>query len=245
MKTVLSGICFAALALAAPAAALADSDISTLLLQGTASVSAEPDMASISTGVVTEAKTAREALTANTESMSALLDLVKQIGVADKDVQTSGFSVQPQYVYSDKPNANGYSQPPRIAGYEVRNTLTVQLRKLEDLGTVLDQMVSAGSNTINGVGFSVDDNTELLNDARRAAMKDALQKADLYADAADICLERITSISENGGYAPQPKLMRSMIAEDAMSAPVPVASGEVSYDMSVSVVWEISQGPCS
>ncbi len=243
MKTVLSGICLAALALAAPAA-LAESNISTLSLQGTASVSAEPDMASVTTGVVTNADTAREALTANTEAMSALLALVKATGVADKDMQTSGFSVQPQYVYSDKTDANGYRQPPRIAGYEVRNTLTVRLRELDELGTVLDQMVSAGSNTIDGVNFAVSDSSALLDEARRAAMKNALGKAELYADAAGVCLDRITSISENGGYAPQPKLMRSMIAEDAMMAPVPVAAGEVGYDMTVSVDWEISMGPC-
>ncbi len=243
MKTVLSGICFAALVLASPAA-LADSNISTLSLQGTGSVSAEPDMASITTGVVTNADTARDALTANTKAMSALLDLVKATGVASKDMQTSGFSVQPQYQYAEKPDANGYRQPPRIAGYEVRNALTVRLRDLDNLGAVLDQMVSAGSNTIDGINFAVSDSSALLDEARRAAMKDAMHKAELYADTAGVCLDGITSIAENGGYAPQPKLMRAMVAEDAMSSPVPVASGEVGYDMTVSVNWEISQGPC-
>jgi len=242
-KVLLSGVCLSALLFALPAAA-DEPRVPTMSLQGTATINAEPDMATVTTGVVTDADTARAALDDNNNAMAALLDLIKSAGVADKDMQTSDFSVQPQYVYSDKTDANGYRLPPKLAGYQVSNNLTVRLRDLANLGTVLDKMVSAGSNTIGGVSFAVSDSSKLVDDARRAAMKDAIAKANLYADAAGVCLDRIVSISENGGYAPQPKLMRSMdlVAEAAPS--VPVATGEIGYSMTVNVDWELSDGPC-
>ncbi|MBU1176277.1 MAG: SIMPL domain-containing protein [Alphaproteobacteria bacterium] len=236
-----AGTCLLALFAASPALA-EEPRVAIMALDGTATVKAEPDMATVTTGVTTAALTAREALDANNAAMSNLLDLIKSSGVADKDMQTSGFSVQPQYVYSDKTDENGYRLPPRIVGYEVSNTLTVMIRDLGGLGAVLDEMVSAGSNTIGGVSFAVSDNTELRNQARRDAVTAALDKAELYADAAGVCLDRIVSIRENGGYLPEPNMMRAydMVAEAAPS--VPVASGEVGYSMTVSVEWEL--GDC-
>ena len=156
-KALLAGTVLAGL-LAAPA--LADAPrIATMSLEATATVKAAPDMASVTTGVTTNALTAREALDANNAAMSRLMEMIKASGVADKDMQTSDFSVQPQYVYSEKTDANGYRLPPKIVGYEVANTLTVNLRELDSLGPVLDQMVSAGSNTIGGISFAVSDNT--------------------------------------------------------------------------------------
>ncbi len=241
-RTLLTGICLVPFLFATPALA-ADPRVATMSLQGNATIRAEPDMATVTTGVVTTADTARTALSANNEAMANLLDLVKSVGVADRDMQTSNFSVAPQYVYSDKPDVNGYRRPPKLVGYQVTNDLTVNLRDLNSLGTVLDKMVSAGSNTINGISFAVSDSSTLIDDARRAAMKDAIAKADLYAKAAGVCLDRIVSISENGGYTPAPLMMKSMAADVAMPA-VPVATGEVGYSMSVSVDWEISNGPC-
>lgn len=242
-KALVFGVCLAPLMLAAPAIA-ADPRVPTMSLQGTATVKAEPDMATVTTGVTSVADTARAALDDNNKAMSKLLDLVKSVGVAAKDMQTSGFSVQPQYVYSDRKDANGYTLPPKIVGYQVSNNLTVNLRELGDLGAVLDKMVSAGSNTIGGISFSVSDNDKLLDDARRAAMKNAIAKANLYADAVGVCLDRIVSISENGGYAPQPKLMRAMDLAAEAAPSVPVASGQVGYTMTVSVDWELTNGPC-
>ena len=241
-RLLLAGVCLTGLLFAAPTLA-AEPRVATMSLEGTATVKAEPDMASVTTGVTTSALTAREALDANNTAMANLLALIKNAGVADKDMQTSNFSVQPQYVYSDKTDSNGYRLPPKIVGYEVSNNLTVNLRDLDNLGLVLDQMVSAGSNTIGGIGFAVSDNTELRNQARRDAMQAALEKAALYAETAGVCLDRIVSIRENGGYFPEPNMMRDMVMVEK-AASVPVAGGEVGYSMTVSVEWELSDGLC-
>ena len=242
-RLLIAGACLSTLIAAAPATA-DEPRVATMALEGTATVKSEPDMATVTTGVTSSAETARAALDANNEAMANLLALVKESGVADKDMQTSNFSVQPQYVYPEKPDADGYRQLPRIVGYEVSNTLSVTLRDLDGLGAVLDQMVSAGSNTIGGINFAVSDNTELRNQARRDAMQAAIDKAELYADAAGVCLDRIVSVHENGDYLPQPNMMRaySVAAESASS--VPVAGGEVGYSITVSVEWELDQGPC-
>jgi uncharacterized protein len=241
-KVFFSGACLAALLLTAPALA-AETRVATMSLEGTATVKAEPDMATVTTGVVTDADAARAALDANNAAMASLFSLIKSSGVADRDMQTSGFSVEPRYVYSDKTDANGYRLPPLLVGYRVSNTLTVNLRDLDNLGIVLDKMVSAGSNTIGEVGFSVSDSSELRDQARRDAMQAALDKADLYAEAAGVCLDRIVSISERGGYLPEANMMRS-VAADVVMPSVAVATGEVGYSMTVAVEWELSEGLC-
>lgn len=242
-RTLVATACLGAVLFAGPALS-AEPRIATMALEGTATVKSAPDMATVSTGVTSTALTAREALDENNSAMADLLALIKSSGVEDKDMQTSDFSVQPQYVYSDKTDENGYRLPPRIVGYQVSNTLTVTIRDLDNLGKVLDEMVSAGSNTIGGISFGVSDNTELRNQARRDAMKAALDKAELYADAADVCLDRVVSIRENGGFMPEPNMMRAydMVAESAPA--VPVAGGEVGYAMTVSVEWELADGEC-
>ncbi|RYE36843.1 MAG: DUF541 domain-containing protein, partial [Hyphomicrobiales bacterium] len=153
----------------------------TITIEGRGEVRAAPDMALINSGVTTQGATAREALDANTAAMADLIAALKEAGIETRDIQTSGFSVNPNYVYSDARDANGYQLPPKINGYQVYNTVNVRIRKLDTLGAVLDKAVTVGANTINGVSFSVTDPTELYNEARKAAFADARSKAELYA----------------------------------------------------------------
>ena len=212
----------------------------TISIEGRGEVAAAPDMAMVTSGVTTQGATAREALDANTAAMAELIAALKGTGIADRDIQTSGFSVNPNYVYSDDRDANGYTLPPKINGYQVSNTVTVKVRQLEDLGAILDQSVTVGANTVNGVSFSVADPSELLNKAREAAFADATAKAELYAKAAGTTLEDIVSISEKQGFNdPQPYPMYAR-AEMADSAKVPVEAGELSFAINVSVQWELA-----
>jgi uncharacterized protein YggE len=225
-------------ALAFPVAAQELRGPGTISVQGTGEVSAAPDTAYINSGVTTQGATAREALDANTAAMNQLLETLKAAGIEARDVQTSGFSVQPNYVYSDARDANGYTLPPKINGYQVFNTVTVRVRDLDKLGAILDQSVSVGANTINGISFAVADPSRLLDEARTKAFADALSKARLYADTARVDLESIRSITETQDFGqPQPYVMR----EAAMSADaaVPVASGELTFTINVQVTWEI------
>mgnify|MGYP003122462630 FL=1 len=208
--------------------------------EGRGEVAAAPDMAMVTSGVTTQGATAREALDANTAAMAELIAALKGSGIEDRDIQTSGFSVNPNYVYSDERDANGYTLPPKIEGYQVSNTVTVKVRQLEELGTILDQSVTVGANTVNGVSFSVADPSELLNRAREAAFADAEVKAELYAAAAGTTLDEIVSISEKQGFnEPQPYPMYAR-AEMADSAKVPVEAGELSFAINVSVQWELA-----
>ncbi len=232
-----AGLVAAALAVAAMMAIPARADDAprpTLSLTGTGEVFAKPDMAVISSGVVTEAKTAREALDANNAAIAAVIAAIKEAGIEARDIQTSGFSVQPRYVY---PKKSEETDAPKIVGYTVRNAVSVKVRDLEKLGGVLDKAVTVGANSISGIDFIVSDADARLDEARGIAMKDALRKAGIYAESAGVTLTRIQSINEAGGYRPVPRKAMMMRAEAASD--VPVEAGEQALSVEVNVTWEI------
>ena len=211
----------------------------SISIEGRGEVTATPDMAQINSGVTTQGATAREALDANSAAMAELIAELKAAGIEARDIQTSGFSVNPNYVYTDARDDNGYTLPPKINGYQVANTVTVTVRALDTLGAILDKSVTIGANTINGVTFAVADPSELYNEARKAAFADARDKAELYATAAGGTLDEINSISESQGFnSPQPVAMYAMRAE-AASADVPVEGGELTFSINVNVQWEL------
>lgn len=212
----------------------------TITLEGVGEVRAQPDTAFVTSGVTTQGATAREALDANTAAMNELMSALTGAGIEARDIQTSGFSVNPNYVYTDARDANGYTLPPKINGYTVANMVTVRVRDIASLGGVLDQAVTVGANTINGVSFAVDDPRVIQDEARKRAFADAERKAKLYAGEAGLDLDRIRTIGEMQDYGqPQPYLMRAEAAMSADAAPVPVAAGEMSYTIRVSVTWDI------
>ena len=172
--------------------------------------------------------------------MREVIDTLKQAGIAEKDIQTSNFSVQPKFVYP-KASSTGERKPPRIVGYTVSNNAAVAVRDLDALGSVLDGVVSAGSNQVHGVSFSIAEPKPLQNEARRQATADAIAKARLYAEAAGVALGDIQSISEQGGYRPPQPVLRHTARAMAMEAAdaVPVAQGEQSVEMQVHITWEI------
>jgi len=208
----------------------------TFLLSGEGTAYAAPDIAVLSSGVVSTAPSAREALDANTAAMAKLIESFKTAGIADKDIATSGFSVQPRYVYSQR--NDGVQEPPKITGYEVRNTVTVKVRDLSKLGGVLDTAVTEGSNQIDNLSFDIDDKAALMNEARRKALADARAKAELYAEAAGVKLGRLRELSEQQFSNPPPVPMMRM--EAAAKADVPIARGEQEIRVQVTATWEIS-----
>ncbi len=239
-----------ALALALPAAAQAQvatpvsaiAPTSTLL-----SINAEgrsfrkPDVAVFSAGVTSQGKTASAALSANSADMGRVIAALKAAGIADRDIQTSNLSLNPLYAPQVVgPDGRVQNPEPRIIGYQVNNQVTVRQRKLAEFGRVLDTLVSAGANQINGPSFELDDSDAALDEARTAAMTKARQRAELYAKAAGLKVKRIVSISESGGYSPP---MPVMYAKAAMadSMPVPVAAGEVGLTANVAVQFELAQ----
>ncbi|MDE2135141.1 MAG: SIMPL domain-containing protein [Alphaproteobacteria bacterium] len=204
-----------------------------MTMPGQGVAKAAPDQAQFSTGVVTQERTAALALAANSRAMNAVFATLKRLGIPDKDIQTSNFSLSPQYQVC-KP---GTACPQRIAGYEVSNTVNVTVEDFGKTGAVLDALVASGSNRIDDISFSIRDTSALLKQAREAAVKDAILRAQTYAKAAGVTLGPILSIDEGGSNQPRP-LYKAM-AMMAGAAPPPVAGGEESVTADVSMTWEI------
>jgi len=203
-------------------------------LNGHGEVKAKPDMAVVNVGVMTQAPTAREALTQNTAAMEKVFASLKASGIEAKDIQTSNFMINPRYQY-DQNNA----QPPRVIGYDVSNTVTVSVKKLDTLGAVLDKVVGEGSNQINGVMFAIADDEKLKDEARKLAVADAERKAKLYAEATRISLGQIMSVSEGNYQPPQPVYYGKAVRADAAPSAVPIAEGEQTVAIDVNIAWEI------
>lgn len=202
-------------------------------LSGHGEVRSTPDLAFVTSGVVSQGATAAEALAANTKAMNDLFAALKGAGIDDKDIQTSNFSVQPRYDYQ-----NG--QAPKLAGYDVSNTVTITLRKIDALGPLLDKLVQNGSNQISGVTFEVSKPEDAMDEARKLAAADAARKAKVYAQAMGIELGNIVQVSEGAPSQP-PMPMRGKVMMADAAAPVPVAAGEQTLAVDVNVIWEIKQ----
>lgn len=227
----------AALAATTPAA-MAEEPTPTLSLSGTGEVTATPDMAVVTLGVATEAETARAALDQNNAAANRLLSALKEAGLEDRDIATSGVSVEPRMVWPEQKDGN--QGPPRIVGYTVSNTVRATVRDLARLGEVLDKSVTAGGNRIDNLSFSISDDEALLDEARAKAMQDAMRKAHVYATTGGFRLKRILSVTESGGAAP-PVPMMARDAGFAQAESVPVSPGETTLRVRTSVTWEIEQ----
>lgn len=196
-------------------------------VSGEATVAVPPDTAVIRIGVTSMAKTAREAGEANAKQMTAVLETIKASGIAERDIQTSRLSLQPQY----DPNKSGTA---RLTGFQANNQVTIRIRDIDSLPTVLDRAIAAGANEMSGIEFVVSDQSKLLDQARDEAIADARRKAELYARAAGAKLGQVVSISEEG-TAPQPRPMQAVRA-----GAVPIAPGEQTLRAIVSVSYELT-----
>jgi uncharacterized protein YggE len=225
--------------LAGPAPTMAPSNtLLTVSAEGRATRA--PDLAVFTAGVASTGTTAGAALAANAADMSRVIAALKRAGVADRDIQTSNLSLNPVYAEQRRlPDGRTDNAPPRITGYQVGNTVTVRQRDLTQFGKVIDTLVAAGANQVNGPSFQVDDNEAATDEARTDAISKARKRADLYARAAGLRVVRMLTISESGGFAP-PVPMYRMAMNDAAAASTPVAPGEVALNVSVSVQFELA-----
>ncbi len=219
--------------LAAPAAMAQTVPPAMVSVTGEATVSVPPDQAQIDAGVTTEAKTAREASDANNAAMGKVLLALKGAGIEEKDYQTSRLSLQPE----SAPNRS--SGPATIVGYRASNRVTIRLRDVSKVASVIDTLVGAGANDIGGINFTVSQASKGLDDAREQAIADARRKAEIYAKAAGVTLGAPLSISDGG--TPGPITFRRMAA--GMAAAAPVAQGEETLQVTVAVSWAIKQAP--
>lgn len=240
MRLLKAAAAFAVMATfaAAPVASAQESRLTTSAVEGALlTVNAEglvegrPDMATISLGVTTEGQTAAAALAENARRSQALIQALRRAGVAERDIQTANVSVYPQQAYVE-------GRAPRITGYQANNTVTAKVRNIDNTGRVIDAAVGAGGNTVNGVSFSYQDPEAQMNAARRDAIANAGERAQLYADALSMRVHRVVALSEGGGFGPPivPMAMERMAAADAST---PIAPGEIETRVSVSVTFEL------
>jgi uncharacterized protein YggE len=214
--------------LAAPLPALAQSELKppSVSVTGEASISKAPDIAVLQAGVVSQAKTARDAMSASAKLMAAVLLALKEGGVAENDIQTSRLSLQP----IREPNKN----PASIIAVEASSLVTVRLRDVGKSAEVLDKMITAGANLVSGISFEISEPSKLLDQARAEAIADAKRKAEIYAKAAGVSLGRPLSISE--GHVARPMADRLAMRT---SAAMPIQPGEEKIEISVQVSYEL------
>lgn len=210
----------------------------TIVVSASGKVDVAPDMAILTMTVRREAKTARMALDTNNTAMADVQQAMKSLGIANRDMQTAGFSIQPMM---SRPNRNQADRTPRIIGYAVQNTLTVRVRDLPKVGRLLDKAVTLGVNQGGQIQFTNAQPDASISQARANAMKAAMAKASTLVGAAGVRLGKIQNISETS-RAPRPMPMaRGRMAAMADSGEVPVQAGENTYSVSVNVTWRIEQ----
>ena len=198
---------------------------------GQAQLTATPDRAQVSAGVVTQAPTAAAAVSQNSAAMQGVFDALKRACIAEADVRTAGFSVSP--VFDD---VRAPRQAPRIVAYQVSNTVTALVRDTGKLGATLDALIAGGANSLHGVSFFVARDEDLQDMLRIDAVKDARRKAAMMAEAAGATLGPVLTITENGrGGGPVP--LARMQAEAMRS--VPVAAGTETLTMAVTVSFAL------
>lgn len=218
--------------LCAALAASADSPAPMITVQGAGLAVAAPDMAALTLGAEANRRHADDAMDAVAQDMAAILAALREMGVDEADIQTTGLSLQPYWSSSTQSNPTR-----RIDGFSARNTVAVTLRDLDAVGGVINRMVDLGANSFRGVTFGLQDPEPVRDIARRDAVADAMRKAQLYADAAGLTLGPIQAISEGGAAVPQPVM--TLEAARSMAADMPIAPGEISMQAIVSIQFRL------
>jgi uncharacterized protein YggE len=218
-----------AFSLIAFAAAAEDAPRRSITVSASGSVSAEPDMARITSGVATEAPVARDAVSKNSEAMQKIIAGLKAAGIDEKDIQTTSFHIEPRYTRARE------GEPSVIDGYRATNQVQVVIHNLDKLGDVLDRLVALGANEMAGLSFDVSQAEKLRDEARKEAVANAQRRAKLYADAAGVQLGEVLSIDEGGGNAPRPIFAGRALKADA----VPIERGSETLEATVSVTWAL------
>jgi uncharacterized protein len=197
-------------------------------VSATGSVAADPDIASVSTGVEVEADTAKEALARNSAVMAKVIDGLKALGIAPKDIQTTAVNVEPRYTQAKD------GRPAAINGYRVVNQVRLTVRDVKRLGEILDGAIGLGANQVHGIAFDVSKAETLKDEARKLAMENARRRAELYATAAGAQLGSVLTIAEEGSVGPRPMTMARFGA-----AAAPIEPGTRMLTVEVNVTYAL------
>ncbi len=211
------------------------SDTTLLNISAQAEARRVPDVATLSAGVVTQAVDGNTAMRENAVQMDKVMAAIKAAGIAERDIQTSGINLSPQYRYAE-------NEAPKITGYQANNTVSLKVRDITKLGKVLDSLAAQGANQINGPSFEIDQPEPVYDEARLAALKKAQARAETYAKSLGLRVRRTVSISEGsqGGFRPMP--MMAMASRSAkMEMDTAVSPGETTVSVNLDVVFELGR----
>jgi hypothetical protein len=218
----------------AVAAPIASADGTLLAVSAEAESRRVPDVATLSAGVVTQAADANTAMRDNATQMDKVMAAIRAAGIPQRDIQTSGINLNPQYRYVENQN-------PSIIGYQASNTVNLRVHDIARLGKVLDALVASGANQVNGPSFEIDQPEPAYDEARRAALDKAQARAAMYAKTLGMRVRRIVSISEGGGSRPPGPIPMQAMARGKAEADTAVSPGETALTVTLDVVFELGR----
>ena len=202
-----------------------------ITVSGHGEVKVKPDIALLSLTVTTQSQNQAEAVADNARKTTALLAALRGAKLADKDIQTLSYTVQPQYDY--KPS------PPVLTGYQVQNSVQATVRDLTKVGFVLDKATAGGASEVGGVSFDLSDKAASQSAALRLAVGSAKMKASVMAEAAGVALGRLLTLTE-GGNAPivvRPMLAMKAMADTASAPQTPIADQQITVTADAVLVY--------
>ena len=191
-----------------------------------------PDVATISTGVVTHSTTASGAIQQAASRMERVRAALKAAGIAERDIQTSNLSLNPEYRYVE-------SKPPELTGYTATNQLTVRFRDIGETGKIIDTLVGEGANQINGPNLTIDKPEAALDEARQKAVAAGRARAELYARSLGLRVVRVVAVSESGGSYQVPPPMPYVMAARAQAADTKIDPGEQKLQVTLGMTFEL------
>ena len=204
----------------------------TISVSAEGKVTAIPDIASVSFSVISEGKSPEDITTANTQKMNAAIDFVKKEGIEDKDIKTTGYTLSPKYEY-DKNKRTSY-----ISGYRLEQTVQLKIRDFTKIGKILGALPGFGVNEVGALNFSIDDEENYLNAARKEAFEKAFAKAKTMAEQNGLKIKRVVTFSESRNY-PYP-IYKTAMLESASGASAPqIEPGSQEVTVNVAVTYEI------
>ncbi len=201
-------------------------------VSATGEVSRVPDVAIISAGVMTRSASATAAISENAARMERVRAALKRAGIADRDIQTSNISLNPEYRYQE-------NQPPQLTGYTASNQVNVRFRDIRNTGRILDALVAEGANQINGPNLTIDKPEAALDEARAKAIAVGRARAELYARTLGMRVVRLLSVSEGGGYSVPPPMPMMRAEARGMAADTKIDPGEQQLQVTVAMSFEL------
>jgi uncharacterized protein YggE len=218
----------------------AEDNRSRLVMTGTGRVSAEPDIGYISVAVVSRHKDSTEATSANSKAMKQLQETLKALGIKANEMQTTEFDIREETRQVERVKGNQKTIDHEFVGFIITNQVQITVCDLKNMGKVLDAAVKDGANRVNRIHFGSSKAKEHLEQARRAAVKDAIQKAKVIAEELGVALDEVIEVSEPTRYYGRPEAAYDR-GEGRSMTEVPVAAGSMEFTIQVNVSWKLKQ----